>query len=1241
VASNTGACGVGLYNNNITDSSQNVGSSQDISQGRSFQPRQIGYGELDPNQDSDGDGVLNFYDRFPFDPGLTIDTDMDGIANELDSDDDGDGFNDSYDCAPLDKNVRNCILNCEFDSNNIDNNGLFSGVSVSENHQTLDSSTASYLDFNIAKWLPNQSGEVQIPSQIEQIGYRAFNGLDITSVDIPDSVTIIQSMAFQNNSRLTEVNFGDAITKIGPYAFEQTAIKNVTLPDTVTQIGHYAFANSDIEQIYLGNSVEHIGDFAFASAKISTLIIPSTVKSIGDNAFDYLDGNVFVIAPADQWVSIFDFPSTANFFTCLGLDINGDPEQCSSSYELVSNNVFDRPAALRYLNDGHITIPDTYHRIGERAFEELQGILSSVTIPETITHIGDYAFKDLGLTTILLPDSIISIGNGAFAGNQLSNISLPNNLMNVGYAAFAGNNLGFIVLPANLEEVGAGAFINSSLNTVIFPEGLARIEQNAFANNAITNINLPSSLHYIGDGAFENNQIISAVFKANGSIGQNAFANNPFITVTLANGVTSPGGYDRQKPIITMNEFGEKQVIQTVDNQIIYENYDRDWNWQPILPINGTLLGYKEIHSQAEEYSDGGATASSYYFGEITIQTSGEIDTNIAGIQIVTYTATDPFGNSSFFERHIEIVDNTPPAITLNGSSTLVVESNANFEEPGATAFDKVDDQFIDIHTTLERCEYIEENECQSGQMVAAVDTGVPGTYLIKYSASDSAGNIGTATRQIIVLQGFNDEVVVFRNSAFGTDFGNGIYAFDEALDWGAVNNSGDAPSIDWEMVNVPGRGDVIQVTHADDNLGAGIFIQSTDEKAINLLGSKVGGIVQFDIKIISGDPNITIKAGCGYPCGAGPRNIGEQTSEWKTYRYPVVNLLPGGNDGSTGLELGSVTTGLEIWATGQRATVFQIDNISWQCVESCEGEEFVPDFTPWDKVDITNGYDALPTSYEGYDLFWSDEFNGTEVDTTKWGFDLGNVSPEGNVGWGNSELQYYRPENATVADGMLTINAEYHQPRLEEVNGNPVPAGVRYTSAKLLTKGKFSFQYGRVDIRAVVAEGKGLWSAGWMLGDNQSTIGWPRAGEIDIVDTIGGPGQEDMIVNNMYWNPEGPSQPANGKANINENGYGEVLASDISDIEGETFSNTFHVFSIIWTEDSVDFYVDGQLTTPMPLTGSLKDTFTQSPFYLILNVAIGGTWPGAPVFEDTDTPTQFPRGMLVDYVRVYKPTNN
>ena len=1114
----------------------------------------------------------------------------------------------------------------------------YSSYTSSDSHQALNGSTTTYLDYSLAKQLPNQLGQVQIPSQFEQIGYRAFKGLDVTSVDIPDSVAKIHSMAFQNNSRLTEINFGNSITHIGAYSFEKTAIKHVTLPDTVTQIGPYAFANSDVEQIYLGNSIEYIGDFAFAGAKISTLIIPSTVKSIGDNAFDYLDGNVYVISPADQVISKFNFPSTAKFFSCLGVDVYGNPGACQESYKLIGNNIFDGPAALRNFQNGHITIPNTYHSIGERAFEEFQGILNSVTIPETVTHIGDYAFKDLGLTSILLPNSVVSIGNGAFAGNQLSNISLPNNLMHVGYAAFAGNNLGYVVLPANLSEVGAGAFINSNLSTVIFPEGLAKIEQNAFANNAITTVNLPSSLHYIGDGAFENNQISSAVFNANGSMGKNSFANNPLTTITLAEDVTSIGGLDSMPPWLSMDYIGEELIIQTADDEIIIvdnDEYNKNGG-----SIDGIIIGYKQIHSQGEIYTDREVTASSYYYGGIDVIITGTIDPNVAGTQIITYTATDPLGNSASIRGEVVVVDNILPNVSLNGSAVVIVESNAYFEDPGATAFDKVDDKFIDIYTAIELCGSFEDNECKDSQTVTTIDTNSPGTYIATYSAIDSTGNVGIATRQIIVLQGFNEEVVVIKNGEIDALWDKGIYAFDETNDWAAVNDPVNAESIDWKKVNDSDRGyEVLEITHADTDKGAGIYIETSTP--VNLLGAKEGGILQFDIKVVSGDPSITIKSGCGFPCGGGPRDLGVQkVGEWTTVRYPVLNMLPGGNDGSTGLDLEKVTTGLEIWATGQRATVFQIDNISWKCVESCEGQEFVPTFTPWEKVDITNGYDA-PTSYDGYDLVWSDEFNGTEVDTTKWGFALGNVSPEGNVGWGNSELQHYRPENATVADGMLSIEAQYHSPLLPEVNGNWIPYGARYTSARLETQGKFSFQYGRVDIRAVVAEGKGLWSFGWMLGDNFSTIGWPRAGEIDIVDTIGGPGQEDMIVNNMYWNPVGPSQSEYGKANINDSGFGEVLASEISDIDGETFSNTFHVFSIIWTEDRVDFYVDGILTTPVTLTGTLKETFTQSPFSLILGVAVGGNWAGAPVFEDTDTPTQFPRGMMVDYVRVYQPSTN
>ena len=753
---------------------------------------------------------------------------------------------------------------------------------------------------------------------------------------------------------------------------------------------------------------------------------------------------------------------------------------------------------------------------------------------------------------------------------------------------------------------------------------------------------------------------------------------------------TNIGRYDSQHQLFT-EYAGMDLIIQTNGGAPVIR-YDNDGkNDNDGVDIDGVVIGFRKpinhvptnftnepkidyenysyssetiiFHQITTPYTDDGASARDLWDIDNLVdqdpstdaidpvKTSGldNLKVNEKGTYIITYEAVDTSGNKAIAHRKVRVDDYILPVVTLNGSSVLTLESNALFEDPDATATDAYDSLVnentpvdLDVDVSYQLCSGItSEGECLDSEPKETILTDSPGTYLATYTATDSTGNIGTITRQIVVLQGFNDEVVVYRDGEFGTDFGNGIYAFDEALDWGAVNNPGDAPSIDWEMVTVPGRGDVIQVSHEDDNMGAGIFIQSTDEKAINLLGAKEGGIVQFDIKIISGDPNITIKSGCGYPCGGGPRNIGPQPNVWTTFRYPVVNMLSGGADGSTGLELGSVTTGLEIWATGQRSTVFQIDNISWQCVESCEGQEFIPTFTPWEKVDITNGYDA-PTSYAGYDLLWSDEFNGSVVDTTKWGFDLGNVSPEGNVGWGNSELQHYRPENATVADGMLTIEAQHHLPRLTEVNGQPVTAGARYTSAKLLTQNKFSFQYGRVDIRAVVAEGKGLWSAGWMLGDNQSTIGWPRAGEIDIVDTIGGPGQEDMIVNNMYWNPAGPSQPANGKSNINEGQSkpGEVYIDEISDDGNETFSNKFHVFSIIWTEDRIDFYVDDVLTTEVPLSGALKETFTQSPFYLILNVAIGGTWPGAPVFENTDTPTQFPRGMLVDYVRVYQPSS-
>jgi beta-glucanase (GH16 family) len=334
-----------------------------------------------------------------------------------------------------------------------------------------------------------------------------------------------------------------------------------------------------------------------------------------------------------------------------------------------------------------------------------------------------------------------------------------------------------------------------------------------------------------------------------------------------------------------------------------------------------------------------------------------------------------------------------------------------------------------------------------------------------------------------------------------------------------------------------------------------------------------------------------------------------------------------------------------------------RIDNIVWKCEFSCDGSD-MPDaeYTPWVKTDKTSGYNA-PTSYTGYDLVWSDEFDGTAVDQTKW-----NLVNAGG-GFGNSELQYYRSENAAVEDGLLVITAV-----IQQSDDAELPGGESFSSAKLTTQDKFEFKHGRVDIRASVAEGKGMWSAGWMLGANVDDIGWPFSGEIDIVETIGGVtygvDQERRMVHNAYWNAQGPFSPGQSlsprqydSATYSPSPSGQTLAwgERLLPADGsETFSNTFHVFSIVWDEDKIRYMIDGNhvankdldLTTDRvpacaygqvanePELSCIGQSFNDD-FFLILNVAVGGTFPGTP-----DATSQFPRGMLVDYVRVYQTTD-
>jgi beta-glucanase (GH16 family) len=244
------------------------------------------------------------------------------------------------------------------------------------------------------------------------------------------------------------------------------------------------------------------------------------------------------------------------------------------------------------------------------------------------------------------------------------------------------------------------------------------------------------------------------------------------------------------------------------------------------------------------------------------------------------------------------------------------------------------------------------------------------------------------------------------------------------------------------------------------------------------------------------------------------------------------------------------------------------------------------------------------------WSLVWGDEFDGpsgSAVDGAKW------TAEVGGGGWGNNELEYYtsRLQNAYQSGGSLVIKA------IKEHYTGPDKVTREYTSARLITKNKFSQQYGRFEARIKIPFGQGIWPAFWMLGNDITTVGWPQCGEIDILENIG---SEPTIIHGTLHGP----------------GYsgGAGLSSSYSLPNNQRFADAFHTFAIEWEPNVVRFYCDGILyktQTPADLPDG-KTWVYNHPFFLLLNVAVGGDWPAAP-----DATTVFPQTMLVDYVRVYR----
>lgn len=232
----------------------------------------------------------------------------------------------------------------------------------------------------------------------------------------------------------------------------------------------------------------------------------------------------------------------------------------------------------------------------------------------------------------------------------------------------------------------------------------------------------------------------------------------------------------------------------------------------------------------------------------------------------------------------------------------------------------------------------------------------------------------------------------------------------------------------------------------------------------------------------------------------------------------------------------------------------------------------------------------------DNYELVWSDEFNGNSLDTNTWNYEIGT----GSWGWGNNEQQYYTDRNIKVSNGTMKITAK------REDYG-----GMKYTSSRITTKNKKNFKYGKIEARIKMPKFKGVWPAFWMLGANQDSVGWPKCGEIDIVEAIN---DENLVYGTLHWFHD----PGNDNA---DSGSSVAVAN----------RTEYHVYGVEWTADKLRWYVDGKVYRTMDVS---NDSFSEvrKEYFVIFNMAIGGQWPGYDIDE-----TAFPATMEVDWVRAYK----
>ena len=230
--------------------------------------------------------------------------------------------------------------------------------------------------------------------------------------------------------------------------------------------------------------------------------------------------------------------------------------------------------------------------------------------------------------------------------------------------------------------------------------------------------------------------------------------------------------------------------------------------------------------------------------------------------------------------------------------------------------------------------------------------------------------------------------------------------------------------------------------------------------------------------------------------------------------------------------------------------------------------------------------------------LVWEENFNAKTLDSSVWNFDLGNGCPD-LCGWGNNERQIYTDKNHTLVDGNLVIQAK-------------LDSDV-FTSTKITTKNKKQFQYGRFETRAKLPVGQGLWPAFWMLGSNISNIGWPKCGEIDILEYVGR--EPHMVFTSLHT----------------QDSHGETI--NTKKTKFENIEEGYHIYAMDWTKDKIEFFVDDISVYTFQPTLKNNDIWPfNQPFYIIVNLAVGGNFGGPEVDKKV-----FPQDFKIDYIKVYQ----